>query len=139
MPITGQTPQPGKQEPRRSPNLSWIIFLLILARPIWTMVRSIIPPQVANNDIFAVVVGVLVLGVFFFTVARLGRGRNADTRLPTGPRQVRSSTTPRASVPRPVLPAGGPRFEPIITGKVMFAGVVLLAIFAAVFLLLVTG
>ncbi len=139
MPITAQTPPPRKQQPRRSPNLSWIIFALILARPVWAMVRSVIPPQVASNDVFAVGVGVLVLAAFFFTVARLGRGRGTDTRLPTGPQPDRALSIPRAAAPRPFVQAGGPRFEPIITGKVVFAGVVLLALFAAVFLVLVIG
>ena len=135
MPITAQSPQSRQPQPKRRINFSWIIFLMILARPIWGIVRSIVPPQIANNDMVAVVVGVLVLGAFVFTVSQLGRSRGGDTRLPTGSQPERPWSPTGMGTPRPAtLPSGAPRFEPIITGKVVLAGAVLLVIFAAAFL-----
>ncbi len=139
MPITAQSGPPRQPKQKRGINLPWIFFLLILARPLWGIVRSIVPPQIANNDLLVVVVGVIVLGAFVFTVAQLGRSRGGDTRLPTGSPPARPFSSTRVGTPqRATLPSGAPQFEPIITGKVMLAGAVLLAIFAAGFLFLLS-
>ena len=140
MSISAQSPQPRQPQQKRGINLSWIVFLLILARPLWGIVRSIVPPQIANNDLIAVVVGVIVLSAFVFAVARLGRGRGGDTRLPTGSEPSRPAAPTRVGTWEPAaLPSKAPQFEPIITGKVALAGVVLFAIFAAAFLFILSS
>lgn len=137
MTVTPRTPQ-SKQPKKEGRNyISWIIFLLILARPLWGIVRSITPPTINSQQILMIVAGVVALGVV--TVIAL---RARDSRPPT-PRSLTSYEQPRSnpksptlySPPSSTLPTQPrqmsstlprtPTFEPAITGTVVLVGIVL--------------
>ena len=148
MSITANSPQP--KPPRRGQQsiLSWVVFLLIFARPLWGILRSIIGPEVSDTQIWIMVAGITGLGIMVLFLSRAMRSGPANTSLP-----------PRMEVPRPVqpmqrveppvpaadaqrrappiqdYPLQPPRFEPIITGKVVVAGIVLAMVMIAVVLL----
>ena len=140
MNITANTPRPKPPKHERRSGLTWIFFLLILARPLWGILRSTIGAQISDTQLWILVVGVVTLGFVGLLVARGVGNRGADARLPTRvePAQpLNPSQLPQDA--RPGYPVGPPRYEPIITGKVVLAGIVLAALMAAAGLLLWLG
>ena len=124
MNFTAQTPQPKQPKPAGRNYVSWIIFLLILARPLWGILRSLVPPGISSAQVLMIVAGVLALGVVVVIAARVRDGRPASARLPTTAYAPPQST--RTTLPRP---GGGtmsrpPTFEPVITGTVILVGLV---------------
>ena len=123
MNFTAQTPQP-KQPKRAVRNyVSWIIFLLILARPLWGILRSLVPPGISGEQILMIVAGVVALGAVVVIAARVRDSRPATSQLPT------SYGAPQSTLPKMPRPAGGtmsrpPTFEPVITGTVILVGFV---------------
>ena len=148
MNITSNTPQP-KPPKRQGPNLaSWVFFLVLALGPLRGIVRSLLPPQVSDSQLLLLVIGVFALALTVSLVARGFSSRSSGPQLPTipgssgpwsptsaAPRQrlepARSPTRPAAGYPGP------PRFEPIITGKVVFAGLVVAALLVVLFFVLV--
>jgi hypothetical protein len=124
MNFTAQTPQPKQPKPAGRNYVSWIIFLLILARPLWGILRSLVPPGISSAQVLMIVAGVIALGVVAVIAARVRDGRPASSRLPTP-----SYAPPQATRPTMPRPAGGamsrpPTFEPVITGTVVLVGFV---------------
>ncbi len=140
MNITANTPRPKPPRRERRSPLTWIFFLLILARPVWGILRSTIGPQVSDTQLWIMVVGVVALGFVALLVSRAAGDRRVDPRLPTPVepvRPVQPSQIPMSG--QSGYPAGPPRFEPIITGKVALAGLMLAAVVVGVVLLLGIG
>ena len=136
MSISPNTPRPDPPRQRQS-NLSWIFFLLILARPLWGILRSAIGPQLSNTQLWIIVAGVLSLAALALLAPRALNRDTPVSRLPTGAPPVHlERPAPVAQRPFPGVSPRAPRFEPIITGKVMLAGVLLLAMMSTLFLLL---
>ena len=148
MPITANSRQP--KPPRRTQQsiLSWIFFLLIFARPFWGILRSMIGPEVSDTPIWIMVAGITGLGIRVLFLLRAMRGGPANTSLPPRmelPRPVQpmqrveplgpSADAQRRAPPIRDYPLQPPRFEPIITGKVVVAGIVLAMVMIAVILL----
>jgi hypothetical protein len=94
--------------------------------------------------------GVVLAGVVAIMITRTAGGGSAQPRLPTPvapPRQRMPDTTmTRSAVPlewRPDPGAGyptrAPQFEPIITGKVLFFGLILAAVIGGAIALVALG
>ena len=123
MNFTAQTPQPKQPKPAGRNYVSWIIFLLILARPLWGILRSLVPPGISSAQVVMIVTGVVALGVVVVIAARVRDSRPASARLPTT-----SYAPPQSTLPTMPRPTGGgmsrpPTFEPVITGMVILVGV----------------
>lgn len=135
MPIvSGNEPPSGKQKPQ-SASWAWLIpFLLVFGRPIYQAVRNATAGRVTDQQLIIVGAGVVVLLVVVAIVQRIHRSRTAGaTRLPT-------TYTPPTPLSRPssdqsFVPSA-PHFEPIITGKVLVAGIILAAIMGAIGIIL---
>ena len=140
MNITANTPRPKPPKRERRSVLTWIFFLLILARPLWGILRSTIGAQINDTQLWILVMGVVALGFIGLLVARSVGNRGADARLPTGVEPVQPLSPSRLpGGARSSYPVGPPRYEPIITGKVALAGFVLAALMAAAGLVLWVG
>src|SRR5919199_6616980 len=145
MNITSNTPRPKPTGNQRSGCITWIFLLLLLSVPgrnILVAILHSVAPQISSSQLWLILGGIVALGVVVTSITRAARNRPVDTRLPTGPgsstqtprpggtpiRPPQPPQVPSSSVPG--YPTGAPRFEPIITGKVIVAGVVLAALFA---------
>jgi hypothetical protein len=124
---------PGNEPPRRRQRgsaLGWLLPLLIFGPTIYNVVRNNLGINVSNQQALIVVGGIVGLVALAVIVQRVNRLREGNTTtLPT------SYTPPHG---KPYVPSA-PRFEPIVTGKVVLAGFVLallIAGFGAVLLLL---
>ncbi len=123
MNFTAQTPQPKQPRKAGRSYVSWIIFLLILARPLWGILRSLVPPGISSAQVLMLVAGVVALGVVMVVAARVRDGRPAASQLPT------SYAPPQSTLPTMPRPTGSamsrpPTFEPVITGTVVLVGFV---------------
>ena len=136
MNITANTPRPKPPKRERRGIVTWIFFLLILARPLWGILRSTIGAHLSDTQLWILVVGVVALGFVGLLASQAIGNRGADSRLPTqvAPAQpLEPSRLPGGAQSR--YPAGPPRFEPIVTGKVVAAGTMLAALMVAAGLL----
>ena len=152
MPITANSPQPTGPKRKRANIWSWLIFLLILARPLYAIATSIVPVQFNSLPIGPIVGGVVVLGLVVALVVNTARRRSNDTWLPTPaspPVQTNQRTmssqpamkmpkpsnpslpSSRSNLPRSTIPSGAPRYEPMVTGKAVLAGIITGGIIAA--------
>jgi hypothetical protein len=135
---------PGN-EPQRTPNsggsrLGWIIPLVIFGPSLYRFVRSGIGARLTDQQMLIVGGGLVGLVVLAVIVQRVNRSRNDTTsRLPTS---YMPAATGRSNTSVPRLPTAewkvppAPKYEPMITGKVMLAGVVLAAVMGGLGLLL---
>lgn len=133
----------GNEPPqrRRGSNWSWLIFLLIVfgptvigtLRPFFNDLVNVDQGQVNMDQVVIIAGGVLALAVLVLLVARV---RSAASRTPSAlPTTYTPPTgTISSATNTPMLPTA-PRFEPIITGKVVLAGVLLLMLLAGAALL----
>lgn len=126
MPLTpNNQPRPTK----RSGGWGWLVPLLIAGPTIIQQVRSRTAGVLTDEQLLMIGAGVAALVVLVVVGRRTWQTNAAVPRTPTyNPQQ--SAGVPQA-----------PRFEPIITGKVMLAGLVLGALFVlgAVALFVVLG
>lgn len=138
MSLTANTEPPRKPQPQRGSALSWIFFLLILARPLWGIVRSMVGPQISDSQLWLLVGGALALLAVVLLVRTIAGLRDAPAgRLPPRPSPPTPSR-PNAPVPAPAPVAGMPRspqFEPMFTGKVLLAGILLALAMAGLLML----
>lgn len=111
------SPQHEPRRPRSSGGLGWLIPLLLIAPPIIREVQRRTAGVLTNEQLLMIVAGVgalIVLGV----VAR----------------RTWTSTTSQPSTydvtKRPSYTPQPPKFEPIVTGKLMLAGLGLGVLFA---------
>ncbi|HZG69410.1 MAG TPA: hypothetical protein VEZ12_21940, partial [Herpetosiphonaceae bacterium] len=74
MNITSNTPRPQPPRNQRGSRLSWLFFLLILARPLWGIARSLVGPQVTNQQLALLIGGVVLAGIVVTLITR-GAGR----------------------------------------------------------------
>ncbi len=141
MPIVrGNEP---RQPQRRAggATLGWIIPLIIFGPTIYRVIRNASAGLLTDQQLAVAAGGAVAFGVMVWVIQRVNRARASNpARLPT------AYELPKAAVP-PTSQAGGPsidqayvpqspRYEPIITGKVVLAGVVLAALMAGLGLLL---
>lgn len=131
--IAGNEPSPPRKKPER---LSWgwlIPLVIVFGRPLIQMIRNLTAGRVTNQQLLIMAVGVAALVALVILVRFINRGRNASAgSLPT--MYTPSISTPslpnnQPFVPRPL------RFEPIITGKVVLASVIVAIIMGAAGLL----
>lgn len=135
MNITSQTPQPQRPRGQRGNRWSWLFFLLILARPLWGIVRSLVGPQISNQQIALVIGGAVVAGVAVMFITRSAsrittREQSQSAPIPTA-RTYRPATGRNATWTPPQASSyqgQTPRFEPMITGKVVLVGIILAAL-----------
>jgi len=115
MPLTpNNQPRPTK----RSGGWGWLVPLLIAAPTIINLVRRQTEDVLTDAQLLMIVAGVGALIVLVVVGRRAWQSNAAVPRSPTYTPQ-QSSALPQA-----------PRFEPIITGKVLLAGLVLGVLFA---------
>ena len=151
MNITSNTPRPKPTGKQRSGCITWIFLLLLLSVPGRNILAAIlhsVAPQISSGQLWLILGGIVALGVVVTSITRAVRNRPVDTQLPTGPgpstqiprpdgTPIRPSQPPQApSSSVSGYPSGAPRFEPIITGKVIVAGLLLAALFVGAGLLL---
>jgi hypothetical protein len=150
MNLTANTPRPKPAKGQGPGCGTWVFLLLILAAPLRNILRIVLGPGVSDAAIWLILGGVVVLAGLVTVVSRAASNRSGGgPRLPTGPSgpSLPMGGSPAQPLQLPSMtsstpagyPAGPPRFEPIITGKVVLAGVVLAAIFAAAFALIWFG
>jgi hypothetical protein len=150
MNVMANTPRPKPAKGQGPGCGTWVFLLLILAGPVRNILGIVLGPGVSNTDTWLIFGGVVVLAGLVTVVSRAASNRSGGgARLPTGPSgpslpmggsPARPRQLPPMTSSAPAgYPAGPPRFEPIITGKVVLAGVVLAAIFAAAFALIWIG
>ena len=147
MPIVqGNEPQrPGRRA--GGSVLGWLLPLIIFGPTLYRIIRSTVGGRVTDQQLALALGGIVALVVVVTVVRRVNGTRDRNvTRLPTGVAPPMSAG-PRLESPRlpsSTLGAGGlpraPRFEPMVTGKVIVAGFVLAALLgAAGFVLLMLG
>ena len=152
MNVTSNTPRPKPTGNQRSGCITWIFLLLLLSVPgrnILVAILHSVAPQISSSQLWLILGGIVALGVVVTSITRAVQNRPVDTQLPTGPRPTAQTPQPGRmptgpsqppQIPSssiPSYPTGAPRFEPIITGKVVIAGLVLAALFVGAGLLLV--
>ncbi len=139
MPIVaGNDQQPEKKS--SGAGCGWVVMLLVfLWRPLYTMIRDFTNGRFSDDQLVMIVGGIFGLIVLAALVQRVNRMRASNTAgwptpytppspLSSNPRQLRSPG-------EQYLPAG-PRFEPIITGKVILAGLILALLLGGIGVLL---
>jgi cytochrome b561 len=115
MPLTPNNPG---QQPKRSGGWGWLVPLLIAAPTIINLVRSRTTGILTDEQLLMIAAGVGTLIVLVVVGRRAWQSNVAVPPSPTyNPQQ--SSALPQA-----------PRYEPILTGKVLLAGLVLGVLFA---------
>lgn len=126
MPIVpGNNPKPAKKSSGFPFGL--IVFLVIFGQQIYGFVRGLTRGIITDQQLMIVAGGAVALVVLAVIVQRVNQSRQGSTTytppsLPTSnpTASLRQYTTPGS----PSLPSA-PRFEPIITGKVVLAGLFL--------------
>lgn len=104
-----------------------IVFLVVFGRPIYNVVRSATRGIVTDQQLMIVAGGAVALVALVVIVQRVNQSRQGST--PYTPTYTPSSN-PTASLRQYTTPGearlpSAPRFEPIITGKVVLAGLIL--------------
>ncbi len=159
MPIV-QGSEPRNPQRGSSARLGWIVPLLIFGPTIYRTMRNMAAGRLTDQQLLIAGVGLVLLVALVVVVRRVnGVRNNGSSSLPTAYQPPKSvgSTPPvvRAPAPEDTPPwtpparAGAhpllssdtyvpraPQFEPIITGKVVLAGVVLAAVLSGIGLLL---
>jgi hypothetical protein len=151
MPIvSGNEPPPPRNA--RGSLLGWVFPLLFFGPIIYNFVRSATRGLLTDQQLLIVGGGLIGLAALVAIGRRVGQSRaNTTTSLPTSytpPQNVAplSRATPvnreqppnRAPGDKPYMPSP-PRFEPIITGKVLLVGIVLAALFGCIGLALLSA
>jgi hypothetical protein len=138
MQITSQTPQPRPPRGQRGSRLSWLFFLLILARPLWGIIRSLVGPQVTNTQLALVIGGVVLAGVVVMLITRGAAAASSRDRTLPIPGQPAPSFRPPADRGTTWMPprtrpyqSQAPRFEPIITANVVLVGIIMAVLITA--------
>ncbi len=136
--VSGNEPQPKRSS---GVGCGWLLPLLILGPTIARLVRQSTVGWLNDQQLLIIIGGLMVLIAFGIMIRRANRAERGGTTLPqpaaskvpTGASLQQLRKTSKASLPPP------PRFEPIITGKVLLAGVLfgglLLAVGAGLILL----
>lgn len=108
--------------------VGWLVFLLVFGRPLYGLVRSVTNGRISDQQLLIITGGVVALIAVGVIVQRVNRMRASGTSTLSTPYLPPSN--PATSLRQlntkndPSLPAT-PTFEPIITGKVVLAGIVL--------------
>lgn len=122
------TPNDEPRGPRRSSaGWGWLVPLLLIAPTLIREVQRRTAGTLTNDQLFIIVAGIGALIVLVLVGQRAWSNNAAPPQPPTYDATYRSSYIPQA-----------PRFEPILTGKVVLAGVGLGLLFALGTLVLLT-
>jgi len=131
---------PGNEQPSKTSGGSlWglIVFLVVFGRPIYGLVRSLTAGFLSDQQLLMLLGGAGALIVLATLARRIRRSESAGTT--TFPPSYTPSQSPSSSA-QPVRPSSvapsAPRFEPIITGKLVLVGVILASIMGGIGLLL---
>lgn len=116
MPLT---PNNQPRPTRRSGSWGWLVPLLIAAPTVINLVRQQTAGVLTDAQLLMIVAGVGALIVLLVIGSRVWRS-NAATPTPPTYTPQQSTSLPQA-----------PRFEPVLNGKVLLAGLVLGILFAA--------
>jgi hypothetical protein len=106
----------------------WIVFLLVFGRPIYNVVRSLTNGILTDQQLMIIAGGAVALIALTAIVQRVNRARQDGA--PTLSTSYTTPSNPAASLQQYMqasdskLPSA-PRFEPIITGKLVLAGFIL--------------
>ncbi len=134
MPIVSGNEPKQPQKKTGTLGCGWLLPLLIFGQPIISLVRRALAGRVDDQQLLIIGAGVVALLVMVVIVRRVNEARsNNTTSLPT-PYQPPTTNPPpftqsRVQPGQPLVPRP-PQFEPIITGKVVLAGLVLAMLFA---------
>lgn len=134
---------PGNEPPEQKQRTSlggWIVPLIIFGPMLYNLVRNATRGVLTDQQLLIAGGGLIGLVALVAIARRVGQSRaSSASSLPTSytppstpPRQLNgyTSSTPsqyRTQLDKPYVPQP-PRFEPIITGKVLLVGVVLAAL-----------
>lgn len=139
MPIVPGNDQ-GSAKKSGGSLVGWIVFLLVFGRPAYNLLRSLTRGIVTDQQLMIIAGGALALVALAVIVQRVNQSRQGSTAYTPN---YTPTTNPSASLQQyrtpgnPSLPSA-PRFEPMITGKVVLAGLILaLLLFGGGFLVLV--
>lgn len=111
-----------------------IVFLVVFGRPIYNLVRSLTQGIVTDQQLMIVAGGAVALVALAVIVQRVNQSRQGSS--PYAPSSLPPSS-PAASLQQYTTPGDArlpstPRFEPIITGKVVLAGLILALILGGI-------
>ena len=149
MPIVPGNEQKSGKESRGFP-FGLIVFLIVFGRPVYNLVRSLTRGIVTDQQLMIVAGGVVALVALAVIVQRVNQSRQGSSPYsptslsPTNTPTMLTPTNPTASLQQYTSPGdarlpSAPRFEPIITGKVVLVGLLLaLLLFGGGFLVLVS-
>lgn len=148
MPIVPGNEQNSKKKSGGFPT-GLIVFLLIFGGQIYNVVRGLTRGILTDQQLMIAAGGVVALVVLTVIVQRVNQSRQGSSpyTTPSMPMNTPTSltpTNPTASLQQYTTPGdarlpSAPRFEPIITGKVVLAGLLLaLLLFGGGFLVLVS-
>ncbi len=131
---------PGNEQPRKTSGGSlwgWIVFLAVFGRPIYGFVRGLTNGFLSDQQLLILLGGAGALIVLATLVRRLRRSESAGPRMPSTPYPPpQSPYTGAQSMRASGVAPSAPRFEPVITGKLVLAGVILAGLLGGVGLLL---
>jgi|GEM_PF-5135143 len=141
--VSGNDPEPSEQQ-RRGIGCGWIVPLVLFGPTIYRYIRSAAAGRITDQQLLIIIGGVVALIALVVIVRRVNQSRaSGTTSLPTtytppttiDPAHYQSTqtTTSKSYVP------STPRFEPVVTGKVFVAGVVLAALIAGGIFLIALG
>ena len=128
MQIISNTPRSRPPRGQQQSKLTWIFFVLILARPLWGILRTMVGPQIGDAQLWMLVGGGLGVALIAILLVR-GRGSRPPVTQQPGMPAPMSLPTPRTyTAPSRTGMPSAPRFEPMITGKAFFAGLCVVAL-----------
>ncbi len=119
----------NKPQPKRSGGIGWgwLLPLLILGPTIARFVRQSTAGWLTDQQLLIIVGGLAILIAFGIMIHRVNHAERGGTSLPQPPVPKAPTSASLQQLRKPSndsLPPS-PRFEPIITGKVLLVGVLL--------------
>lgn len=138
MPIVPGNDQ-GSAKKSGGSLFGWIVFLLVFGRPAYNLLRSITNGIVTDQQLMIIAGGAVALVALAVIVQRVNRSRQGSPTLST---TYSPPVNPSASLQQYTRPSDGsipsaPRFEPVITGKLVLAGLILAALLGGIGFLVV--
>ena len=133
----------GNEPPRRRSRPSvvgWLLPVIIFGPTLYRMARGAVAGRVTDQQLLIVGAGAVALALVVLIASRVSRARSTPARLPTGypstPPPVMlagpiQTTASEGYTPRPL------RYEPMVTSKVVLAGVAVAAMIGGFVALLV--
>ena len=131
---------PGNEQPNKRSGGSlwgWIVFLVVFGRPIYGLARSLTNGFLSDQQLLMLLGGAGALIVLATLARRIKRSESASTTTFAPSYTPPQSPSSSAQLMRAAsVTPSAPRFEPVITGKLVLVGVILASLLGGLGLLL---